>query len=71
MLDEHAEHQLNHATVKGLVDERQADIEIDDAILAKVILENLILLLLSFIPVYIESSSILNPAIEPPPLAIK
>ena len=42
MLDEHAEHELYHLTVKGIVHKGQADIQIDLAILMDIILKALI-----------------------------
>ena len=41
MLDEHAEHELYHLAVKGIIHKGQADIQIDLAILMNIVLKAL------------------------------
>ena len=43
MLDEHREDELDHLAVEGLVDERQADVEVDRAVFVEIVFEDLIL----------------------------
>lgn len=43
VLHEDAEHELDHLAVECLIDIRQTDVEVDDAVVAQIIFENLVL----------------------------